>query len=165
LIASEDAEVARLLDDVVIVMDPVMNPDGRERFLAMVEQSAGYVTNLDYASMHRGRWPQGRGNHYLFDMNRDWMTGVMPETRGRWQVALAYHPQLFVDAHEMDAFDTFLFYRSAIRTCRACPRSSEIGRSASRTTRPACSIAWAGRITRANGPTPGRRSIPMRGAR
>jgi hypothetical protein len=110
LIASEDAEVAELLDHVVIVMDPVMNPDGRERFLAMVEQSAGYVTNLDYASMHRGRWPQGRGNHYLFDMNRDWMTGVMPETRGRWQVALAYHPQLFVDAHEMDAMDTFLFY-------------------------------------------------------
>ncbi len=110
LIASTDADVADLLDDVVVVIDPVMNPDGRERIVSMIEQSFGYVTNLDYASMHRGRWPYGRGNHYLFDLNRDWMAGVHPETRARWSVVLRYRPQLFVDAHEMGGLDTYLFY-------------------------------------------------------
>lgn len=108
--ASTDAEVAALLDDTVVVIDPVMNPDGRERIISMVEQAAGRTPSLDYASMHRGRWPHGRGNHYLFDMNRDWMTGVQPETRGRWSVLLRFPPQLFVDAHEMGSLDTFLFY-------------------------------------------------------
>ena len=110
LIAGESAEVLELLERVVVVIDPCMNPDGRERIIGMVEQSAGYTTNLDYASMQRGRWPYGRGNHYLFDMNRDWMAGTQPETRGRWRVAQEFHPQLFVDAHEMGSLDTFLFY-------------------------------------------------------
>jgi hypothetical protein len=110
LVAGQDADVTELLDRLVIVIDPCMNPDGRERIVGMVEQSAGHTPNLDYASMQRGRWPYGRGNHYLFDMNRDWMAGTQPETRGRWDVAHAFHPQLFVDAHEMGSLDTFLFY-------------------------------------------------------
>jgi len=113
LIASQDRDVAELLAQLVIVIDPCLNPDGRERIIGMVEQSAGLTANLDYASMHRGRWPYGRGNHYLFDMNRDWMAGTQPETRGRWQAVLSFHPQLFVDAHEMGSDDTFLFYPQA----------------------------------------------------
>jgi zinc carboxypeptidase len=113
LVASQDADVAKLLEELVIVIDPCLNPDGRERIVAMVEQSAGLTPNLDYSSMHRGRWPWGRGNHYLFDMNRDWMAGTQPETRGRWQAVRSFHPQLFVDAHEMASDDTFLFYPQA----------------------------------------------------
>ena len=113
LIASQDEDVAQLLDELVILIDPCLNPDGRERILGMVEQSAGYTPNLDYASMHRGHWPYGRGNHYLFDMNRDWMAGTQPETRARWRAALSWNPQLFVDAHEMGSLDTFLFYPQA----------------------------------------------------
>ncbi len=113
LVAAQDDEIERMLEELVIVIDPVLNPDGRERIVGMVEQSAGYTPNYDYASMHRGRWPYGRGNHYLFDMNRDWMAGSQPETRGRWRAALRFHPQLFVDAHEMGALDTFLFYPQA----------------------------------------------------
>jgi len=113
LLASQDAEVAKMLDELVIVLDPCLNPDGRERIIGMVEQSAGLTPNLDYESMQRGRWPYGRGNHYLFDMNRDWMAGTQPETRGRWQAILSFHPQLFVDAHEMGSDDTFLFYPQA----------------------------------------------------
>lgn len=113
LVASRDAEIAELLDGLVIVMDPCMNPDGRMRIISQIEQSFGYVQNLDYASMHRGRWPGGRGNHYLFDMNRDWMTGIAPETRGRWRAVLDLPPQLFVDGHEMSGLDTFLFYPQA----------------------------------------------------
>ncbi len=110
LVAGRGSEVEELLDELVVVIDPCLNPDGRERLLALVEQSAGRTPNLDWASMQRGRWPFGRGNHYLFDMNRDWMAGTQPETRGRWQAARSFYPQLFVEAHEMWSLDTFLFY-------------------------------------------------------
>lgn len=113
LIADRSRETAELLERVVVVIDPCMNPDGRQRILGMVEQSAGYMQSLDHASMHRGRWPYGRGNHYLFDMNRDWIAGTQPETRARWRAVLAFHPQLFVDAHEMGSLDTYLFYPQA----------------------------------------------------
>lgn len=110
LAADRDEATLTLLDSLVVVMDPCMNPDGRERIASQVEQSAGRRVSLDPSAMQRGRWPFGRGNHYLFDMNRDWMVGACPETRGRWRVNLALRPQLFVDAHEMSGLDTFLMY-------------------------------------------------------
>ncbi|MDJ0763959.1 MAG: M14 family zinc carboxypeptidase [Myxococcota bacterium] len=109
-IAGTNDAIVDILEKVVIVLDPVMNPDGRERTITNIEQQAGQVPNLDYASLHRGRWPWGRGNHYLFDMNRDWIVGIAPETRGRWQVLLEFNPQLVIDVHEMWALDTYLFY-------------------------------------------------------
>ncbi|MEM8711950.1 MAG: M14 family zinc carboxypeptidase, partial [Planctomycetota bacterium] len=110
LAACTDASVKDALQQAVVVLDPCLNPDGRERIRTMVEQSAGFRANLDSGAMQRGRWPGGRGNHYLFDMNRDWMAGETPETRGRWSRLLELPPQLFVDAHEMSGLDTFLFY-------------------------------------------------------
>jgi len=110
LAAGTSADVTDILRDVVVVIDPCQNPDGRERVLGMFEQSSGYVPDLDTASMRRGRWPHGRENHYLFDMNRDWLWGTQPETRARWKAIHAWHPQLLVDAHEMGSQDTFLFY-------------------------------------------------------
>lgn len=110
LAAGTSADVTDILRDVVVVIDPCQNPDGRERVLAMFEQGSGYVPDLDTASMRRGRWPYGRENHYLFDMNRDWLWGTQPETRARWKAIHSWHPQLLVDAHEMGSQDTFLFY-------------------------------------------------------
>jgi hypothetical protein len=113
LAAGTGDDVTDLLDELVMVIDPCMNPDGRERIVSQIEQMTGYVPNLDHAAGQRGRWPWGRGNHYLFDMNRDWMTGTMPETRARWASARDLPPQLFVDAHEMGSLDTFLMYPQA----------------------------------------------------
>lgn len=110
LISSKTAEVQALLERVVVIIDPVMNPDGRNRIIHQVAQNTSRVPNLDYASMHRGHWPRGRGNHYLFDMNRDWLVGSAPETRGRWRELSRWHPQLFIDAHEMGSQETYLFY-------------------------------------------------------
>lgn len=108
--AGLSSDVTGVLDEVVVVLDPCMNPDGRERILSMLVQNAGYVGNVDRDGMHRGRWPYGRGNHYLYDMNRDWSFGTQPETRARWAAIRAWMPQLMVDAHEMGAMDTFLVY-------------------------------------------------------
>lgn len=110
LVADESAETRALLDDLVIIIDPMMNPDGRERFLKMVQQHRGNAPDTDNQSLlHTGYWPRGRGNHYLFDLNRDSIFGVHPETRGRLRAVSEWRPLLFVDAHEMSPLDTFLF--------------------------------------------------------
>ncbi|MCH2105296.1 MAG: hypothetical protein MK291_01490, partial [Planctomycetes bacterium] len=113
LVAGTDAATLKMLDEVVTVIDPNMNPDGRQRILTQSEQMSGYTKSLNYTGLLRGRWPRGRGNHYLFDMNRDWIAGSQPETVGRWAAILKYHPQLMVDAHEMSGLDTYLFYPQA----------------------------------------------------
>ena len=109
LIASTEPAVAELLERVVVVVDPVLNPDGRARALGTIREMRSLRPSENYASRHRWRWPGGRGNHYLFDLNRDWIIGAHPETRGRWQVIRDFNPQLMVDAHEMGATDTYLF--------------------------------------------------------
>ncbi|MCH7720034.1 MAG: hypothetical protein IH988_03465, partial [Planctomycetes bacterium] len=58
---------------------------------------------------HRGLWSAGRGNHYLFDLNRDWLVLAQPETRGRAAEMLKWNPHLVVDSHEMGGLDTYLF--------------------------------------------------------
>jgi hypothetical protein len=110
LTAAEDSLTRAMRDKLIILIDPNENPDGRERFLAQLAEWASTNPNPDAQSIeHRGFWPWGRGNHYLFDLNRDWLTFLQPETRGRARAMLEWHPQLVVDAHEMGEFDTFLF--------------------------------------------------------
>ncbi len=110
LLAAEDSRIAGLLSNTVVVIDPLMNPDGRDRFLQMITEHRGASPNVDDQSLlHAGYWPRGRGNHYLFDLNRDWIYGVHPETRGRLRAVRQWNPQLFVDAHGMGPQDTHLF--------------------------------------------------------
>ncbi|MBM3991830.1 MAG: hypothetical protein FJ298_12585 [Planctomycetes bacterium] len=123
LIAGTSSDVTELLEELVIVIDPMQNPDGRERFLALLLQAAGATPVLDGEALSHGRWPNGRGNHYLFDMNRDWIAGCTPETRARWRAVQRFHPQLFVDAHEMGRDDSYLFYPQADPLNPHLPRS------------------------------------------
>lgn len=110
LAACTDKSVTDLLDNVVVVIDPLMNPDGRDRCLTMVRENRTAQPSLDDQSMlHTDMWPSGRMNHYLFDMNRDWLFGTQPETRGRIAAAMTWKPHLFMESHEMGSQDTFLF--------------------------------------------------------
>jgi hypothetical protein len=110
LIAGTGPRIEALLSDLVVLIDPMMNPDGRHRFLQQIAEHRATTPNVDDQSLlHSGYWPWGRGNHYLFDLNRDWLPAVHPETRGRIRAAGSWHPLLFVDAHEMGALDTYLF--------------------------------------------------------
>ena len=64
LIASSDQEVLEMLDDMVVIIDPMMNPDGRARFAKNLEQYRGTAPNYDdQALLHTGDWPYGRTNH------------------------------------------------------------------------------------------------------
>jgi len=110
LAACTDSSVTKMLDDMVVIIDPLMNPDGRDRYLSMLAQNRTIQPSVDDQSLlHNGYWPAGRMNHYLFDMNRDWIFATQPETRGRIVAINQWNPHYFMESHEMGSQDTFLF--------------------------------------------------------
>jgi len=109
LIASIEKDVESMLDNMIVIIDPLMNPDGRDRFAKSLEQYRGTAPNIDDQSLlHTGDWPYGRTNHYFFDLNRDFFFLTQPETRGRVALINQWRPQLMIDGHEMGPQDTFL---------------------------------------------------------
>ncbi|MEE9171047.1 MAG: M14 family metallopeptidase, partial [bacterium] len=111
LVASKNDTVAKsVLANTVVIIDPMENPDGRDRFVNYFRQTRGRWPNADQkAAEHNEDWPGGRTNHYLFDMNRDWFALTQPETRGRVKAYLEWYPQVFVDLHEMGSNSTYYF--------------------------------------------------------
>jgi hypothetical protein len=116
LLASRgDARAADILANTVVVIDPMQNPDGRDRFIHHFEMSEGLVADSDRISAeHDEPWPGGRTNHYFFDLNRDWFIQTQPETIGRTREMLKWYPVAFVDAHEMGSDGTYYFSPEAI---------------------------------------------------
>lgn len=110
-LATDDAaEVGEICAALVVHIDIMANPDGRERSLSHLESFRGATANPDLQALHNQvPWPKGRGNHYLFDLNRDAMFGVQHEARLRIAAIRAASPHLYLDAHEMAAEDSFLF--------------------------------------------------------
>jgi len=110
LAARNDAEVARMLGATLVGIDPDQNPDGRERFVHHYRQTKGITPAVTaIAAERREPWPNGRSNHYLFDMNRDWLGLTQPETRGRVATFQQYFPLIHVDVHEMGTDSSYYF--------------------------------------------------------
>ncbi len=110
LVASEEEETVQWLKDMVILLDPVYNPDGRDRhshWANMHKASALVADPLDRE--HNEIWPGGRTNHYWFDLNRDWFLGVHPESRNRLKLFHQWRPYVMTDHHEMGTNSTFYF--------------------------------------------------------
>ena len=115
LASRSDDRVEKILSESVVILDPVQNPDGRDRFIANFESSRGLLPDSDRLSAeHDEPWPSGRTNHYLFDMNRDWFIQTQPETQGRAAALLEWFPVAFVDAHEMGSDGTYFFAPEAV---------------------------------------------------
>ncbi len=115
LAARNDSLVDAILKNTVVLIDPLQNPDGRNRFINHFVQNEGLKPNADPdAAEHTETWPNGRTNHYLFDMNRDWFALTQPETRGRVEALQKWYPLVFVDLHEMGADSTYYFAPEAI---------------------------------------------------
>ncbi|MFK7810158.1 MAG: M14 family metallopeptidase, partial [Saprospiraceae bacterium] len=110
LAASQSAEVKDLLKNVVILLDPCFNPDGLHRFSTWVNthKSKHPVTNSDSREFSES-WPGGRTNHYWFDLNRDWLLAVHPESQGRLKIFHEWYPNILTDHHEMGSDATFFF--------------------------------------------------------
>ena len=116
LLASRgDQRVADIMRNTVVVIDPMQNPDGRDRFVHHFEMSEGIVADSSrIAAEHDEPWPGGRTNHYLFDLNRDWFILTQPETRGRIRIIQEWYPVAYVDAHEMGSDGTYYFAPEAV---------------------------------------------------
>ncbi len=110
LAAGQGAEVENVLENAIIIIDPLFNPDGRDRFADWVNRNRGAVATADRQDReHNEAWPGGRTNHYLFDLNRDWMVAQHPESVGRIGVFHEWRPHILTDHHEMGGNSTFFF--------------------------------------------------------
>jgi len=90
-----------LLENTVVIIDPCVNPDGRDRYVNWFNETASQPYDIDrVASEHNEPWPGGRPNHYLFDLNRDWAWATQVETQTRLQVYNKWMPHVHVDFHE-----------------------------------------------------------------
>lgn len=100
--ASDDSpEMQRILSESIVILDPTMNPDGRDRYVYWYRSAANNLVNTNAADLeHDEPWPGGRTNHYWFDLNRDWLWLVHPESRGRIKAYQEWLPQVHVDYHE-----------------------------------------------------------------
>ncbi|MDT8370000.1 MAG: M14 family metallopeptidase, partial [Longimicrobiales bacterium] len=110
LVAGTGADVQRYRDEGIHHVEPVLNPDGRDRHTNWANMHRGepFVTDpLDRE--HNEVWPGGRTNHYWFDLNRDWLPLVNPESRARIDFHHAWRPQVVTDYHEMGTSSTYFF--------------------------------------------------------
>lgn len=98
------------LKNVVVIMDPNVNPDGRDRYVNWYNQvkATPFNTSQD-ATEHSEPWPAGRSNHYLFDLNRDWMWASQVETQQRLKIYNQWMPQIHVDFHEQFINNPYYF--------------------------------------------------------
>jgi hypothetical protein len=110
LAARGNTDVDLALREAIIIIDPMQNPDGRQRFVTQNLLGRSMDPDPEPASAeHDEPWPGGRSNHYLFDMNRDYFALSQPETQGRARVMLEWYPQVVVDLHEMGGNSTYYF--------------------------------------------------------
>jgi hypothetical protein len=110
LAARNDKLVDDVLSRVVVLIDPTQNPDGRDRFVNYYAQTRGLVPDASPAAAeHNEPWPGGRSNHYLFDLNRDWIPLTQPEVATQVKALREWFPLVYVDLHEMSGEGTYFF--------------------------------------------------------
>ena len=99
LAASENPQIEALRKNAVVILNPVFNPDGHERFVVWYNSVA--LGNADGATFEKNiPWAlRGRFNHYRFDMNRDRVAQSQIETRQETAAQLSWHPQVYIDQH------------------------------------------------------------------
>ncbi|MFT7666228.1 MAG: hypothetical protein ACI9O8_000561 [Patiriisocius sp.] len=102
------------LENTVVIIDPCVNPDGRDRYANWYNQvkSTPYNPAQD-ATEHNEPWPGGRPNHYLFDLNRDWAWATQIETQERLKIYNQWMPHIHVDFHEQGINEPYYFAPAA----------------------------------------------------
>lgn len=102
------------LKNTVVIMDPCVNPDGRDRYANFYRRygAKDFNPNLE-AVEHDEPWPGGRPNHYLFDLNRDWAWQTQIESKARMKVYHEWMPHIHVDFHEQSINSPYYFAPAA----------------------------------------------------
>ena len=101
------------LDDVVVIIDPSLNPDGYSRYTHWLRGTSGKELHPSHTDVeHMEPWPGGRVNHYLFDLNRDWAWQTQVETQQRIAQYNKWMPHVHADLHEM-GYDSHYYFAPA----------------------------------------------------
>jgi hypothetical protein len=102
------------LKNTVVIMDPCINPDGRDRYANFYNQFGNFPHNPSGdAKEHRENWPGGRSNHYMFDLNRDWAWQTQIESKQRIKIYNEWLPHVHVDFHEQGYNNPYYFAPAA----------------------------------------------------
>jgi hypothetical protein len=114
LVNPANADTKNWLKNTVVIMDPCINPDGRDRYVNWYNSVVGSEYNADpIAREHSEPWPGGRTNHYNFDLNRDWAWQTQLESRQRMKKYNEWMPQVHVDFHEQGPNEPYYFAPAA----------------------------------------------------
>ncbi len=109
-----NARTQEWLENTLVIIDPCLNPDGRERYVQWYNRTAGAFVNPNSDDRtHNEPWPGGRSNHYYFDLNRDWAWASQKETRARLKRYNAWMPHVHVDFHEQGVNNPYYFAPAA----------------------------------------------------
>ena len=102
------------LDDAVIIIDPCLNPDGRDRYVNFYKQSRSFPNDTkSFSREHYEPWQNGRTNHYIFDLNRDWAWLTQIESQQRIKIYNKWLPHVHVDFHEQSINNPYYFAPAA----------------------------------------------------
>ena len=102
------------LKNTLVIIDPCINPDGRDRYVNWFNETASQPYDIDQqASEHSEPWPGGRPNHYLFDLNRDWAWATQTESLSRLKIYNKWLPHIHVDFHEQGINEPYYFAPAA----------------------------------------------------
>ena len=105
---------SELLENTIVIIDPCLNPDGRDRYANWYNQTTTIPYNTNRISReHREPWPGGRANHYLFDLNRDWAWITQIESQQRLKEYHKWLPHVHVDFHEQGIDEPYYFAPAA----------------------------------------------------
>lgn len=114
LVDPNNTQSKEWLQNTVVVIDPCINPDGRDRYVNWFNGAVGTVYNSDPAAReHAEPWPGGRSNHYNFDLNRDWAWQTQVESQQRIKKYNQWMPQIHVDFHEQGINEPYYFAPAA----------------------------------------------------
>lgn len=114
LVSGTNQPANEWLKNTVVVIDPCLNPDGRDRYVNYFNSVVGSKPNSDPSSReHIEPWPGGRPNHYYFDLNRDWAWQTQLESKQRLNLYNQWMPQVHVDFHEQSYNDPYYFAPAA----------------------------------------------------
>lgn len=114
LVNPANQQAKEWLKNTVVIIDPCLNPDGRDRYVNWYNQMVGTNVNADPQSReHSEPWPNGRSNHYNFDLNRDWAWQTQIESQERIKKYNQWMPHVHVDFHEQYHDNPYYFAPAA----------------------------------------------------
>ncbi|MFL5809487.1 MAG: M14 family metallopeptidase [Flavisolibacter sp.] len=114
LVDPSNQQTKQWLQNTVVVIDPCINPDGRDRYVNWFNTMIGSRPDPSPESReHREPWPGGRTNHYNFDLNRDWAWQTQIESQQRMKLYQEWMPQIHVDFHEQGINNPYYFAPAA----------------------------------------------------